>query len=681
MQSIFRLPWCTDQAGDKKSDKALLPKMRQSPVVDIPIFTKLKRKRTDSPEPAFVTEQDDVKRRKLFEAERQTTPRQLSDAQWRKEACGAVKSKNVSSITPSMPGITDDLHPPQFVIETGGYSDTATKVPVSKGEAKMVADGQSATREDSGRSKLQEVIEHQFNLEILLKHRELRLIEQELAKCQTALEQLRRCEIMPYPGSTGLSESVSAGTGPALKPQPGFTQPQAPAPWGVTDGPYSRHYARWLLNDPTFDSVPFHQIVPPGDAFAATAEGRSTRNSSAGLSKASKTRPARDSVGNMSQALPNYPLQPRGKGGPLVIKRMADNQFVKLICNNCQRGDFSSVQGFLNHCRIAHKVDYKSHEAAAADCGRPLEDHEAHLIPQGQPSLTSAVRTPAPKMAPPVNHSTSAFVHPYNAPIMPRNTWKRQSFSTSASRPNAFRAQTPKADLSHKRSIAPVASSSFHSSPLVASPSTPYLSAQFIKRGLGGDLQRAAAQAREKVDLGTEAAEDEESAPNFKNNSVFQANTLAPSTSHAERPESRKGHRQPTARPRPAPLAPQSASALHVIHVPESPNDINLSPHAVDSNPGLVSDHEDDDAASDLDEAHSDRHHSPVPAPVNALGGMRAGRCGADAMDLDIEVEDDGDGHSVLIRPRSLGLQGLQDLRGAAGSPSRPVGRYGEAAK
>lgn len=684
MQSIFRLAWCTDQAGDKKPDKALFPKMRQSPVVEIPIFNKLKRKRTDSPEPVLATEKDDVKRRRLLDSERQTTPGQPLHAHWRKEAYGAGKSKSASSNPPlhasRISGSTKESHPSSFAIGTKDCLDTVTQA-VQQSRSDMSTDAKSATKEDSDRSKLQQVIEHQFNLEILLKHRELRLIEQELAKCQTALEQLRRCEIMPYPGSNGLSESVSAGTGPALKAQPGFTQPQAPAPWGVTDGPYARHYSKWLLNDPTFDSVPFHQVISPADAFAAAAEGRSTRNSSAGLGKASKSRTTRDSVGNFSQALPNYPLQTRGKGGPLVIKRMADNQFVKLICNNCQRGDFSSVQGFLNHCRIAHKVDYKSHEAAAADCGRPLEDHETHLIPQAQPPSTgTTVKTPTPKMAPPANHSTTAFVHSLNAPIMPRNTWKRQSVSNALSRSSVSHGQTAKPKSSRKRSISSVVSS-FHALPLVASSSNPYLSAQFAKRGLGGDLQRAATQARETIDLEIEAADDEESAPSSRKNSFFQANTPTPAAIHSERPQSRKGQRQPAARPRPAPLAPHPASNLGATEIPDSPNDPNLSPHAADSNPGLVSDHEDDDAASELDEVRSERHHSPAPAPVSALGSLRGG-CGTDAMDLDIEVEDDGDGHSVLIRPRSLGLQSLQTLRNAAGSPSsRPVSRFGEAAK
>ena len=40
-------------------------------------------------------------------------------------------------------------------------------------------------------NRVRDAIESQFSLEILLKHDELRLINQELAKCQAALEQLR----------------------------------------------------------------------------------------------------------------------------------------------------------------------------------------------------------------------------------------------------------------------------------------------------------------------------------------------------------------------------------------------------------------------------------------------------------------------------------------------------------
>ena len=37
-----------------------------------------------------------------------------------------------------------------------------------------------------------------------------------------------------------------------------------------------------------------------------------------------------------------------------------DNQLVKLSCNNCNSGYFFSIQGFLHHCWVAHRVGYKS---------------------------------------------------------------------------------------------------------------------------------------------------------------------------------------------------------------------------------------------------------------------------------------------------------------------------------
>src|SRR4051794_5066516 len=53
MQSMFRLPWSTESPGDKIMEKSTLHKSRPLPVVEMPNFmSKIKRKRTDSPEPA-----------------------------------------------------------------------------------------------------------------------------------------------------------------------------------------------------------------------------------------------------------------------------------------------------------------------------------------------------------------------------------------------------------------------------------------------------------------------------------------------------------------------------------------------------------------------------------------------------------------------------------------------------
>jgi ADA HAT complex component 1 len=654
MQSIFRLPWCTDPSAD---EKAMIPKMRQPPVVDMSLLSKLKRKRADSPTfeplPAF----DHAKRLKLSDADnnqplpgRRQTDSQINMTIPEPKSHDSAANYGLQHSAANVPLLTPDV-------------SFATTSPSAKPKQHLETGDKPEVLEGTKESQLQDVLEHQFNLEILLKHRELRLIEQELAKCQTALEQLRRCEVIPYPGSSGLSESLSSGTGPALKAQPGFTQPQAPSPWGVTDGPYTRHYARWLLNDPTFDSLPFSQVVSASDSYVLQPEGRSTRNSGAGIGKTGRSRSTRDSFGNLNSALPNYPAQSRGKQGPLVIRRLADNLFVKLICNNCQRGDFSSVQGFLNHCRIAHKVDYKSHEAAALDCGKPLEEDETHLIPQGAPAATSGApkpqQAPKPSVSQAVPTPPAGFVHPLNAQILPRFTWKRQADEARASTTQSHSRRA----VPSKPSESPAAAS-FHASPLVGSSLAPYLSARFAKRGLGGDLQHATTQAREKIDLGLDPAEDEQSTSTSsetpKSNGALSTNLNRSicKPSH-EGSQGHKGWYAPISRPRPTPIMAR--------HVPADMMDSppSLSPHAVDSNPGLVSDHEDDDAPSDLDDVRSERHESPDA--VSRLGVIRDRTCGDEIdVDLEVDVDDEANGHSVLIRPRSLGLQ----MR-SSGSPSR----------
>ncbi|KAJ2967066.1 hypothetical protein NUW58_g10525 [Xylaria curta] len=131
--------------------------------------------------------------------------------------------------------------------------------------------------------RAREAIEEQFSLEILLKHDELRLINQELAKCQVALEQLRRCHLIPYPVTIPTPEqmlNIANGSGPSLQPKSSDKLPQWAPPFGVTDGPYARHYAKWLIPDPKFDGVqPEAQAHADVWRMRSAVEGRSTRNS------------------------------------------------------------------------------------------------------------------------------------------------------------------------------------------------------------------------------------------------------------------------------------------------------------------------------------------------------------------------------------------------------------------
>ncbi|KAK3109952.1 hypothetical protein LTR53_016259, partial [Teratosphaeriaceae sp. CCFEE 6253] len=116
--------------------------------------------------------------------------------------------------------------------------------------------------------------------------------------------------------------------------------------------------------------------------------------------------------------------------------------------------------------------------------------------------------------------------------------------------------------------------------------------------------------------------------------------------------------------PRPFDHQPSSAS-------PSSPHDRSLhrSPHTVESNPGLVSDHEDDDHGS------ASEDEVPQAAIAHSLGVLAARRDCAEGMEIDVSVEedDDDDAHGVIIR--SSGLRGADD-RGLRtdGSSARKLG-------
>jgi ADA HAT complex component 1 len=657
MQSIFRLPWCSDPIVRKLSDSAAVDKMRPSPTVEIPVLNNLKRKYTDSLDAVPLLQPQESKKPRSEEAASPVpasaftrTPVKSGVEQTITQAAGHLEP---SSAVPPSQTRTSSIPNPYFM-ENLGKDEQQSMEMESPQDIPMQHAPLAASEDALGFTPLQQTIENSFNMQILMKHNELRLIEQELAKCQIALEQLRRCELRPYPGSDGLSQNVSAGTGPTIAPPPGFNRPAHPAPHGVTDGPYSRHYRQWLLRDPEFDATPIHS------SFYVDPSGRSTRNSGSVRQHTSK-RFALDGL----QSIPNYPAAPpKDKSAPLVLRRSTDNQLVKLICSNCAipRGNFSSIQGFLNHCRIAHKVDYKSHDAAAIDSGVLLDENEVANLP------TETQNTPAPKpsvsRAPTANSTPlrSNLIHPYNTVT---------GDSIALGNPKKAKVKRKAVPKLSKVSPAPTRS------PFTPSAQVPRLSAQFAKHAVGGDLQAAVLSAKEKVDLSFE--EDvlypdvseinsplEHTSLSRKGNAPGRAGMTVPSS--GGRPPSQKGFRQPTQqRPRPSPLGPpMSGLNLESGEIPESPFDPthDLSPHTADSNPGLVSDHEDDDHGSaSEEEAPQAEMRRPINVPATC----------ADTMEIDVAVDDDMVEDGLIIRRGSMFAEEQRGLHGS-GSPSRKLG-------
>ncbi|KAI0446255.1 hypothetical protein F4803DRAFT_61877 [Xylaria telfairii] len=510
--------------------------------------------------------------------------------------------------------------------------------------------------------RAKEAIEEQFSLEILLKHDELRLINQELAKCQVALEQLRRCHLIPYPVTAPTPEqmlNVANGSGPSLQSRSGDKLPQWAPPFGVTDGPYARHYAKWLIPDPKFDGI---QLETPTSTdlwrMRSAVEGRSTRNSFMDLNASQgKTRPVRGSAGQKLQALSNGYPPPKDKSGPCVLKR-SDGQTVKLVCIDCHRENFSSTQGFINHCRIAHKRDFKSHEEAAVHCGHPIEATEI-------PNKSAAVEEKATgSTAPP----PSGLVHPFtraNGMIDSEACFsvvRRIQQSIELYRQGKLPGVTSVSTIFDKPTRTSAATTS--SSGFRPSTHSPHLSRLLKSRGFGGNLGALVEDAKTQIDFDqVSSPTDDESEDREMSTTPLagalsrlissQATTgmrvparavMAPVTT--SRPSSSKGtlvHPAPYVTPIPTPIPRSATRPRPEMAMDEDMLDVTeLSPStAVGNNaPSLVSDDGEYDDSADSDSASE----MDVSISAESISDVE-----------DIDIDDDHAGARALRHHGSTG--------------------------
>jgi ADA HAT complex component 1 len=460
-----------------------------------------------------------------------------------------------------------------------------------------------------------EAIEMQFGLEILLKHDELRLINQELAKCQVALEQLRRCHLIPYPLQCPTPSQmlhISNGSGPALGSKRGEPVPKWAPPFGVVEGPYARHYAKWLIPDPVFDGI---QCEPQGlmdtGRVKNTAEGRATRSSVSDAAGSGKQRPVRGTAGQRLQALSSGYPQPKDKNSPCTVTK-ADGVVVKLICIDCQRWDFSSTQGFINHCRIAHRRDFKSHEEAAIASGHPIEVDERGAI------VGDDHKPPAA--------APSGLVHPL---AHSESTLEHREYATLLSRIQASLVLYKAGKLPGVGSVpslpsSPRDSASTSSQSFVGSSDVPYLSQLMQRKKMGGNLKQQVTEAKTKVDWNWPSPDvdsETDSAPATEDSATREQ----PLASAVRTPAAMRMPSRAAVSPSHPPAAYRAASnkGLRTTHgtnlespkLPETPMyddemGVDLSPNTVTSNhaPSLVSDDgeyddSDDGSGSDTSDA------------------------------------------------------------------------------
>lgn len=399
---------------------------------------------------------------------------------------------------------------------------------------------------------LRNTVEVQFSLEILLKHRELRLIDQEIAKCQVALEQLRRCQIIPYPAMTSDSEdilAVASSTGRTLE----NNAPDAP-PWGVTTGPYTRHYRQWLLADRTFGD---HVAEEASPLQHRSLSERSVRASTAGKSsQAAQSRAQRGAASARLKALPHGYPEPKEDKGPMIVKRSTDGQAVKLVCLDCRRSDFNSAQGFINHCRIAHSRNFQSHDAAAVACGEEVElDQAGGVVGEANTAVTSGAGLVHPLVR-------SAHVARSAAPTPPMELPKWEPSNVGSAE-----VKTPGPMTSSGEST------SHHSSPpFRPSPQTPYLSALCARIGRGTDLEEEVNLAKTKVDIDAVIPLDDETEDDVE--------ASVPQTCNRPASHSTRGVVRPDLHPISAVMSPAQLVLAPSVKPPKlgsrKPKDLNI---------------------------------------------------------------------------------------------------------
>ncbi|KAL6449692.1 AHC1 Protein AHC1 [Candida maltosa Xu316] len=204
-------------------------------------------------------------------------------------------------------------------------------------------------------AKLKEIITNQIDLEIQLKHRELNMNEHEIGKIESQMLVLRK-----------------------------FFEISKNKKFDNEPREFTRKYFELL--DKSFNSTynNIKQVLeagPPqiGSKYINDPMFASSSSSTAGHSyrTRSTTSSLRPSATSVTTGVRNPSLG--------CLYRRTDGVVVRLTCPTCQRSNFSSAQGFLNHSRIAHTKEYTSQDAAALKCGEIIP--EVKQDPTGEASI------------------------------------------------------------------------------------------------------------------------------------------------------------------------------------------------------------------------------------------------------------------------------------------------------
>lgn len=485
---------------------------RLPPVTQIPLLNKMKRKRDDSTlvSPRLGSPAPKRRTETLSHIQVPYADAQVASPPPQEDQVNGKRLSNHAEMHISQGPDSMVLDGAQDRPSVQDQTNSNTPDTPNKPDAVGLRGGETGARRSLSTAEkqaaLRQTIESQFSLEILLKHKELRLIDQEFAKCQVALEQLRRCQIIPYPATSSVFEDMQAastGSGPSFNNRALYAPP-----WGVTNGPYSRHYERWLIPDSAFDENVVETPQTPA-GIGKTLADRPIRGSKSekGI-VASKSRSQRGSTSARLKALPHGYPEPKEEKGPMIVKRSSDGKMVKLVCLDCRRSNFNSAQGFINHCRIAHSRQFLSHDAAIEASGEEIDaDTEAGLGEMSGSQTTASAGLVHPLIR-------SAHLARNNSPTETVNASSRrrrlQASSPLVNQP-AVTHNTPQAMFAaNRRGLGISGDARPDPAPFVPSPQTPHLSALLARLGHGGDLDELVTEATTRPEIDLTTLSDEE---------------------------------------------------------------------------------------------------------------------------------------------------------------------------
>lgn len=180
---------------------------------------------------------------------------------------------------------------------------------------------------------LRSILMNQVDLEIRLKHRELRLTEEEIGKCEAQMLALRK--FFDVPNDVNFSSEPNDFT---LKY------------YDVLNKSLSVSYTK-------LQQQLYHEAPKFNESVFETAPSEPSHYRT------------RSTTSSLRPSITGPGLRVAG-----CLYRRTDGIIVKLTCPDCQRSNFSSAQGFLNHSRIAHSKEFTSQDAAALQCGEILPD-------------------------------------------------------------------------------------------------------------------------------------------------------------------------------------------------------------------------------------------------------------------------------------------------------------------